>query len=162
MLEVWESGNQDEQYVSLWQKHEESLQSVPERRGGTIFFTRGSSSPNAHADFLRRSEREREKERTGSKRGRKSGVMPNFLTFSERERKVIEPTERIIKRPLRTISRECYQSRAAGVFFMVQKSCCFFEVSSKFHCDTRGHSEVVNERVTQWNSLEVSGSPTNL
>lgn len=93
--------------------------------------------------------REREKERTGSERGRKSGVMPNFLTFSERERKVIEPTERIIKRPLRTISREYYQSRAAGVFFMVQKSCCFFEVSSKFHCDTRGHSEVVNERVTQ-------------
>lgn len=32
------------------------------------------------------------------RRGRKSGVMPNFLTVSVRERKVIEPTERIKKK----------------------------------------------------------------
>ena len=66
------------------------------------------------------------------RRGRKSGVMPNFLTASERERKVIEPIERIKKK---RGPRERYHVSAIRVeqqeFFMVQKSGCAFEVSSK-------------------------------
>ena len=140
------SGNQDVQYVSLSQQHEESLQSVPERRGGTIFHTRLQQPERPR--WLSQSQWERESVRgEWVRRGRKSGVMPNFLTVSERERKVIEPIERIKKKEALESDIMWVLSESSSRSFLWYKSLAvLLKFPQKFHCESQGHSEVENEK----------------
>lgn len=106
-------------------------------------------APAARTPTLTFSEsaREREREKGGVREAEKvEWSLISSLSQKERRQwlKRLKKESKKKKGPRERYYVSAIRVEQQEVFFMVQKSRCSFEVSSKFHCDSRGHSEVVN------------------
>lgn len=142
-LEVWES--QEIRMNSMCPCHSNTRKACRQCQREEVgpFFTWGCSSLNAHADFLRVSERGR---RVG---GGGKLVMSNFPTVLEK-REESDWTNWENQKKKKALESDIMwmlsEWRSRVFFFMGIKSLAvLLKCLQKFYCDSRGDSEVVNE-----------------